>query len=81
MSKAIWCLCVLLILHWIIQWRLTQWKVSEIKAATEHIDKKIDEVATDIDQVVQQYMKDPEAWNRIKQYDRLRVEGTTTESD
>lgn len=81
MSKAIWCLCILIIGRWFYDWSNAQWRVSEIKAASEHIEKKIDEVAADLDHVVIQYLKDPTAWDRIKEYERSRIERITAKSD
>lgn len=68
MSRAIWLLAFLLIANWFFQWKLAEWKVREVQKASQHIEKKIDEVATELDNILLQYMEDPKALQRVKQH-------------
>lgn len=73
MNKAIWLLCFILIINWLCNYRLAQWKIEKIQQASEHIEKKIDKVVEDLeglldplDQIKQQ-MKDDAAWENAKE--------------
>jgi hypothetical protein len=66
MSRIIWLACILLIIHWIIQWRLAEWKVKEIQQASEHIERKLDEVTSELDGILLRYIEDAEVLERVK---------------
>ena len=68
MSRAVWVLCVLLLANWLFQWRLTAWKVEEVQRASKQIEGKIDEVASELDKILLQYVEDPSAIERVRKH-------------
>lgn len=73
MNKVIWLLCLLLIINWLCNYKLTEWKVQKIQQTAEHIEQKIDKVVTELEQYLKNpldhiklEMKDDEAWTKTK---------------
>ncbi len=66
MSRAIWLACILLLLHWVFQWKLAEWKVKKIQQASEQIERKLDEVSSELDTILLRYIEDAEALERVK---------------
>lgn len=68
MSRAIWLLCLLLIANWIFQWKLAEWRVKEVQKASAHIERKLDEVSSELDTVLLHYIEDPRVLERVKSH-------------
>jgi hypothetical protein len=66
MSRAIYFFLMLLLANWLFQWKLADWKIKKIQQSAEQIEKKIQEVSSELDLVIQHYLKDPEQWQRVK---------------
>ena len=66
MSRIIWLAFILLLLHWIFQCKLIEWKVKKIQQASEQIERKLDEVASELDTVLLRYIEDAEVLERVK---------------
>lgn len=65
MKRAVWLLALLLIANSVCNWRMTQWKVNEIKQASEGIDNRIDETIRTLEQIRKQ-MQDDEEWHKAQ---------------
>lgn len=72
MSRIIWLAFILLLFHWVFQWKLAEWKVKKIQQASEQIERKLDEVTSELDIIILRYMEDSKALERVKQH--LNVE-------
>ena len=60
---------VLFILIWIFQWSSTSRKVEEIKQTSEHIEKLLDEVSSDLDatlEAIRKRMDDEKSWQQVE---------------
>lgn len=68
MSRAVWVLCLLLLVNWVFQWRLAAWKVAEVQKASEQIEEKIDELANELDAILSQYVDDPGSIGRVRNW-------------
>ena len=68
MNKAIWLLCFILIINWLCNYRLVQYKVEKIQQASEHIEQKIDVLVEELEQLeaIRLQMKDDELWLRAR---------------
>ena len=61
MSRLIYFMFFLFMANWVLQYQFTAWKIAEIKKASDHIEKILEER---IGQLIAPHLKNQESWQK-----------------